>query len=69
MPGAKIIDICVAGDASIEAKCAQIFRNKVKGQPIQKGVAFPVCISVNECVCNMSPLLSDDAVSERFSVR
>lgn len=28
-----------------------------------KGVAFPVCVSVNECVCNVSPLRSDDVVS------
>lgn len=61
--GAKVIDLCNAGDASIEAKTAAIFRNKVKGEVLKKGVAFPVCLSVNECVCNLSPLESDDQVS------
>eukprot|EP01006_Ploeotia_vitrea_P018199 TRINITY_DN49461_c0_g1_i1.p1 TRINITY_DN49461_c0_g1~~TRINITY_DN49461_c0_g1_i1.p1 ORF type:complete len:425 (-),score=32.34 TRINITY_DN49461_c0_g1_i1:101-1375(-) len=58
--GAKVFDICVAGDKSIEDKCSLIYRNKVKGVTVTKGVAFPVCVSINECVCNMSPLASDD---------
>lgn len=58
--GARVLDLSIAGDKSIEDKCAGIFRGKVKGEVIQKGVAFPVCLSVNECVCNVSPLPSDD---------
>lgn len=58
--GARVLDLCKAGDESIEAKCGAIFRNKVKGEFVKKGVAFPVCLSVNECVCNVSPLESDD---------
>lgn len=26
---------------------------------IEKGVAFPTCVSVNECVCHNSPLISE----------
>jgi len=53
------LDLCVAGDASIESKCGAIFRAKVKGKIIEKGVAFPTCVNVNECVCNNSPLVSE----------
>jgi hypothetical protein len=28
-----------------------------------RGVAFPVCVSVNECVCHCSPLETDTNVS------
>jgi hypothetical protein len=62
VPGAKVLDMCVAGDASIEAKCSTIFKKKEKGKVVEKGVAFPVCVSINECVCNVSPLTSEGEV-------
>ncbi len=62
--GAKVADICKFGDEAIEARTAAIFRNKSKnGKPILKGIAFPVCLSVNEAVCHVSPLESDTSVS------
>ena len=45
-------------------KASQTYRGKNKaGKLIEKGIAFPVCVSVNECVCHCSPLASDDTVS------
>lgn len=61
IPGARVVDICTAGDTSITEKASLIFRNK-KGPKIEKGVAFPVCLSVNNCVCHYSPLSSDESV-------
>lgn len=61
VPGANIVDLCRAGDAFIEQKAALIYRNKNKGKAIEKGIAFPVCISINECVCHNSPLASEDS--------
>jgi len=58
-PGAKVLDICKFGDTVIAQKCGTIYQKKVKGKAIEKGVAFPTCISVNECVCHNSPLESD----------
>lgn len=58
-PGVNPVDICRAGDEMIEEKCKKIFTKKVKGQAIEKGVAFPTCVSVNECVCHNSPLNSE----------
>eukprot|EP00624_Nannochloropsis_granulata_P000689 evm.model.NODE_12758_length_23644_cov_37.510574.8 len=42
-PGVNPVDICRAGDEMIEEKCKKIFTKKVKGQAIEKGVAFPTC--------------------------
>ena len=62
--GARVVDICRAGDDSINQKASLIFRGKGKdGKLMEKGVAFPVCVSVNDCVCHMSPLESDEPVS------
>eukprot|EP01084_Bolivina_argentea_P258179 435162_1 len=56
VPGSKIIDICVFGDAIIQARCDVIFQKKVRGRVVEKGIAFPTCISVNECLCHNSPI-------------
>jgi len=56
VPGAKIIDLCEFGHKVVEGQSQKLFTKKVNGQPIDRGVAFPVCISVNDVVCNHSPL-------------
>ena len=46
--GAKILDLCKFGDDVVAQKCASVFakgKNKIK----EKGIAFPTCVSVNEC--------------------
>lgn len=56
--GAKILDLCKFGDDVVAQKCASVFakgKNKIK----EKGIAFPTCVSVNECVCHFSPLETD----------
>ena len=63
MPGAAIADVCEFSDALIDTLCAQAFKTKGaagKGgaaggasgavEEKSKGVAFPTCISVNECL-------------------
>lgn len=60
VPGAKIVDLCQFGTAVIEAQTSKLYTKKVKGVMIERGVAFPVCISVNEVVCNQSPLASEE---------
>jgi hypothetical protein len=34
-----------------------------KSKKIEKGVAFPVCVSVNDIICNHCPLASEETVS------
>jgi methionine aminopeptidase len=53
--GKNVVDICAFGDSLITAQCATQFKNK----SITKGVAFPTCVSVNECVCHYSPLTTE----------
>ncbi|CAE7893703.1 EBP1, partial [Symbiodinium sp. KB8] len=50
--GMKVVDICTLGDKLIEGQCAAQFKSK----KIEKGVAFPTCISVNNVTCHFSPL-------------
>ena len=33
---------------------------------VERGVAFPVCVSVNDVICNHSPLASEETVSVYF---
>jgi len=56
IPGANVIDICKAGDQFIATEVAKIYGKK---QNLPKGVGFPTCISVNNCVGHFSPLESD----------
>jgi len=63
VPGAKVIDICEFGQTVITTQVSKLYTKKVNGQAIDRGVAFPVCISVNDIVCNHSPLPTDDNVS------
>lgn len=56
--GAKIVDVCQSTDGLIAKECGTIF----KGKNIEKGVAFPTCISVNNTVGHFSPLPEDATV-------
>jgi curved DNA binding protein len=59
--GAKIIDLCQFGTTVLDSQAAQLYNKKVNGKfSVEKGVAFPVCISVNEVICNHSPLPTEE---------
>ncbi|XP_075590249.1 proliferation-associated protein 2G4 [Dermatophagoides farinae] len=58
--GASIIDICEFGDNQINEETKKVFK---KEKEIKKGIAFPTCVSVNNCVCHYSPLKSDPIVT------
>jgi methionine aminopeptidase len=66
--GAKIVDLCQFGTTILETSLKGLYNKKVDGVAIEKGVAFPVCISVNEVVCNHSPLASEELVSANCCV-
>ena len=55
MAGKLVSDVCAFGDLLIEKQCEGIFKSK----NVEKGIAFPTCISVNEVVCHYSPLASE----------
>lgn len=66
VPGAKILDLCEFGHTIMETQAAKLYTKKVSGKTIDRGVAFPVCVSVNDIVCNHSPLPSEERVSALY---
>jgi len=63
--GAKVLDLCEFGTTVMEAAASKLYTKKVKGKAVDRGVAFPVCVSVNDIVCNFSPLkLNNDTEPE-----
>ncbi|GAB2295988.1 ERBB-3 BINDING PROTEIN 1 [Dionaea muscipula] len=66
VPKARIFDICEKGDAFIREQAGNTYKNVKK--KIERGVAFPTCISVNDTVCHFSPLGSDETVLEEGDV-
>jgi len=63
-PGKKIVDLCALGDQTIEEGIAAVFN---KGQ-LEKGIAFPTCISINHCIGHFSPFRSDTKQLEEGDV-
>ncbi|MQM05720.1 hypothetical protein Taro_038530 [Colocasia esculenta] len=61
-PKAKIVDLCEKGDSFIREQTGNVYKNVKK--KIERGVAFPTCVSVNNTVCHFSPLGSDESVLE-----
>ncbi|XP_077465310.1 proliferation-associated protein 2G4-like [Stigmatopora argus] len=59
MAGVPVISLCDKGDAFIMSETGKIFK---KEKEMKKGIAFPTCVSVNNCVCHHSPLKSDPDV-------
>lgn len=65
-PKAKIVDICEKGDNFIREQTGGVYKNVKK--KIEKGIAFPTCISVNNVVCHFSPLASDGSIFEENDI-
>ncbi|TRY68376.1 hypothetical protein TCAL_12211 [Tigriopus californicus] len=57
--GTSVRSICVQADKRIEEETSQAFK---KDKKISKGIAFPCCVSVNNCICHYSPLSTDPDV-------
>eukprot|EP00929_Paragymnodinium_shiwhaense_P030741 TRINITY_DN1736_c0_g1_i1.p1 TRINITY_DN1736_c0_g1~~TRINITY_DN1736_c0_g1_i1.p1 ORF type:complete len:417 (+),score=157.39 TRINITY_DN1736_c0_g1_i1:89-1252(+) len=54
--GADIYEVCKMGDDFMLEETGKLYNKKVKDKKIEKGIAFPTCISVNELVGHFSPL-------------
>jgi len=55
VPDANIVDICAYGDDEIEQEVKKVYGKK----KLEKGIAFPTCLSVNEVCGHYSPLKSE----------
>ena len=61
VPGADIATICNTVDAMIEEEVKKTFASK-KSKKLERGIAFPTCISVNHIMGHFSPLLDESAL-------
>jgi methionine aminopeptidase len=52
-PGKRIAEICMLGNKLIEEYMSKIYTK------VRRGIAFPTCISVNNCCGHFSPLSQD----------
>ncbi|XP_046452700.1 proliferation-associated protein 2G4-like [Daphnia pulex] len=57
--GASVRELCTLGDKLLLEETVKVFK---KEKELKKGIAFPTCLSVNNCVCHFSPLASDTDV-------
>lgn len=57
IPDADIATVCEMGDTLLAEETGKLYNKKDKdGRKIEKGIAFPTCISVNEIVGHFSPM-------------
>eukprot|EP00038_Savillea_parva_P006306 m.162836 g.162836 ORF g.162836 m.162836 type:complete len:404 (-) comp12241_c0_seq1:51-1262(-) len=63
--GARLADICAAGDAVVEARVAKVFAHH---PDVEKGSAWPTCVSLNEKCNNVSPATMDTTVVQAGDV-
>lgn len=57
-PGADIYNTCQAVDAFIEEELRKVYSSK-KTKKLERGIAFPCCLSVNHVMGHFSPLKED----------
>jgi len=60
-PGADIFKVCQEGDAFIEEELKKTFNNK-KSKKLERGIAFPTCISVNHILGHYSPMADESTL-------
>ncbi|XP_046581012.1 proliferation-associated protein 2G4-like [Haliotis rubra] len=59
LAGASVLEICEYGDKQLIEETSKVFK---KMKEMKKGLAFPTCVSVNNCICHFSPLKSEPDV-------
>ncbi|KAG5680704.1 hypothetical protein PVAND_010195 [Polypedilum vanderplanki] len=55
-PGASVKAICEKGDRFLTTETGNKYPND---KEMKKGIAFPTCMSVNNCICHFSPSKND----------
>lgn len=55
-PGQSVRELCEKGDSLLLEETGKVFK---KEKELKKGIAFPTCLSVNNCICHFSPTKND----------
>jgi len=53
---ADVATLCEMGDKIMEEETGKLYNKKVKDKKIEKGIAFPTCVTPNELLGHFSPL-------------
>lgn len=61
-PGKNVLEICTLGDATITEATSKVYNKKSGEEEMIKGIAFPTCLSINQCACHFCPAPPDDTV-------
>lgn len=56
---ADIATLCEMGDSIMNEETGKLYNKKVKDKKIEKGIAFPTCVSVNELVGHFCPFKAE----------
>jgi methionine aminopeptidase len=48
--------LCENGDKFIVTECEKKYKDE---KDLKKGIAFPTCLSINNCICHFSPSKND----------
>jgi len=51
--GETVLSLCEYGDSLLLEETGKVYK---KEKDVKKGIAFPTCISVNNCICHFSPV-------------
>ena len=65
--GADIHKVCQDGDLFIEEELKKIFNNK-KSKKLERGIAFPTCVSVNSICGHFSPMADESQLLQEGDV-
>jgi len=59
--GASVLELCLFGDKRIEELVTSVYKQKDKktGRHIERGIALPTCVSVNNIICHNTPMGDD----------
>jgi methionyl aminopeptidase len=60
VPGADIYTVCQEGDKFMEEELRKVFNNK-KSKKLERGIAFPTCVSVNHVMGHFSPMKDESS--------
>ena len=66
----RISELCALGDQILRDETAKVYTKTStsrQNKKIEKGIAFPTCISVNDMVCHYSPSEEDEKKSRPLS--
>jgi len=58
VPGADVHTVCQAVDVMIEEELRKVYNSK-KTKKMDRGIAFPTCLSINNVMGHFSPLKED----------